>query len=98
MLTQHVYWNLDAFQDDSNDVFNHELRLDASRYIELDDIAIPTGRFTNVTDTPLDFRKQQKIGARWNETVDLCGSGTYGYLFSPLSMLMLCNVSRMPRV
>ncbi|PPQ81573.1 hypothetical protein CVT25_013416 [Psilocybe cyanescens] len=79
MLTQHVYWNLDAFQDGSNDIFNHELRLDSSRYIELDDIAIPTGKFTNVTGTPLDFRKEQKIGARWNETVDLCGAGCQGY-------------------
>uniref|UniRef100_A0A8H8CGN0 Aldose 1-epimerase n=1 Tax=Psilocybe cubensis TaxID=181762 RepID=A0A8H8CGN0_PSICU len=79
MLTQHVYWNLDAFQQGSNDIFNHELRLDASRYIELDDIAIPTGRFTDVKGTPLDFTKQQKIGARWNETVDLCGSGCQGY-------------------
>ncbi|KAF8960425.1 galactose mutarotase-like protein [Flammula alnicola] len=79
MLTQHIYWNLDAFQDGSNDILAHDLRLDASRVIEVDDIAIPTGNFTDVTDTPFDFLKEQKIGARWNDTVGLIGTGCIGY-------------------
>ncbi|KAF9442065.1 galactose mutarotase-like protein, partial [Macrolepiota fuliginosa MF-IS2] len=29
MLTQHVYWNLDAFQDNVNDIPDHHLQLDA---------------------------------------------------------------------
>ncbi|KAF8198532.1 galactose mutarotase-like protein [Pholiota molesta] len=79
MLTQHIYWNLDAFQDGTNDILGHDLRVDASRYIEVDDFAIPTGNFTDVSNSPLDFRKEAKIGARWNETVNLCGTGCTGY-------------------
>ena len=68
--------NLDAFQDGNNDILSHNLKLDSSRTIEVDDIAIPTGKFLDVTGTPSDFRKGEELGARWNETVGLCGSGT----------------------
>jgi len=78
MVTQHVYWNLDAFQGTDN-VLDHELTVEASRQIETNDINIPTGKFTNVAGTPSDFRKTMKIGAKWNQTVDLCGSGCQGY-------------------
>ncbi|KAF9558602.1 galactose mutarotase-like protein [Agrocybe pediades] len=79
MLTQHIYWNLDAFQDGNNDIYSHNLRLASSRTIEVDDIAIPTGKFLDVTGTPSDFRKGEELGARWNETVGLCGTGCQGY-------------------
>jgi len=79
MLTQHIYWNLDAFQDGSNDILEHDLKVSSSRYIEVNDLAIPTGNLPDVAGTPLDFQKEQKIGARWNETVDLCGTGCQGY-------------------
>ncbi|KAF8152910.1 galactose mutarotase-like protein [Crassisporium funariophilum] len=79
MLTQHIYWNLDAFQDGSNDILNHHLQVDSSRVLDLDGDAIPTGKFIDVTGTPFDFRKEQKIGARWNDTVNLCGDGCQGY-------------------
>jgi aldose 1-epimerase len=73
--------NLDAFQDGTNDILGHDLRVNASRYIEVDDLAIPTGNFTDVSNTPLDFRKEAKIGARWNETVNLCGTGNiFGFV------------------
>ncbi|KAF7430227.1 hypothetical protein PC9H_005929 [Pleurotus ostreatus] len=79
MLTQHIYWNLDAFQDGSNNILNHHLKVDASRVIALDSFALPTGDFINVTNSPFDFRREQQIGARWDNTVDLCGSGCQGY-------------------
>ncbi|KAF9456954.1 galactose mutarotase-like protein [Collybia nuda] len=79
MLTQHVYWNLDAFQDGSNDILSHHLQVDASRVIDVDGNLIPTGDFINVDGTPFDFRKEQAIGARWNDTFNLCGSGCQGY-------------------
>ncbi|EKM58454.1 uncharacterized protein PHACADRAFT_252787 [Phanerochaete carnosa HHB-10118-sp] len=78
MLTQHIYWNLDAFQGSEN-ILNHNLRVDASRVVEVDGDAIPTGNLINVTDTPWDFRTPQKIDYRWNETVGLCGGGCSGY-------------------
>ncbi|KAJ8502174.1 hypothetical protein ONZ45_g11890 [Pleurotus djamor] len=73
MLTQHIYWNLDAFQDGSSDILNHHLAVDASRVIALDSFSLPTGEFINVTNTPFDFRTQQAIGARWDQTLGLCG-------------------------
>ncbi|KAI0637467.1 galactose mutarotase-like protein [Trametes polyzona] len=78
MLTQHVYWNLDAFEGSEN-VLGHKLHVDASRVIAVDGDAIPTGPFIEVEGTPFDFRNTQAIGARWNDTVDLCGAGCQGY-------------------
>ena len=66
--------NLDAFQGSEN-ILNHHLHVDASRVVEVDGDAIPTGNFINVTGTPWDFRTPQKIDYRWNETVGLCGGG-----------------------
>ncbi|KAG5652695.1 hypothetical protein H0H81_004080 [Sphagnurus paluster] len=68
--------NLDAFQDGSNDILSHHLQVDAGKVIDVDGNAIPTGKFISVGGTPFDFRKEQKIGARWNDTVNLCGQGT----------------------
>ncbi|KAG6872448.1 hypothetical protein C0995_009705 [Termitomyces sp. Mi166 len=79
MLTQHIYWNLDAFQDGVNDILGHHLQVDSSKVIAVDSIAIPTGDFIQVEGTPFDFRKEQKIGARWNDTINLCGPGCQGY-------------------
>ena len=76
MLTQHIYWNLDAFQG-ADDVLAYNLRVDGSRVVAVDSNAVPTGEFIDVEGTPLDFRKTQAIGARWDKTIDLCGSGTW---------------------
>lgn len=45
MLTQHTYFNLDAFKDPSTDkIWNHTLHLPYSeRYLVADDSALPTG-------------------------------------------------------
>ncbi|PPR05314.1 hypothetical protein CVT26_011573 [Gymnopilus dilepis] len=67
--------NLDAFRDGNEDILSHFLRLDASRYIEVDQLAIPTGNLLDVNGGPLDFRKERQIGDRWEETVNLCGPG-----------------------
>ncbi|KAF8661212.1 hypothetical protein AX16_001492 [Volvariella volvacea WC 439] len=79
MLTQHIYWNLDAFQNGVDDILSHKLQVGASDVIELDNLAIPTGKFIDVSGTPFDFRNAQAVGARWNDTVDLCGNGCQGY-------------------
>lgn len=46
MLTQHTYFNLDAYKNPSSDlVWDHTLHLPYSeRYLELDDGALPTGK------------------------------------------------------
>ncbi|KAF8920625.1 galactose mutarotase-like domain-containing protein [Mucidula mucida] len=80
MVTQHIYWNLDAYQNDSTDVLNHYLRIDGDKVIEIDGDSIPTGDFINVEHDPMfDFRDGRLIGENWNATKDLCGTGCYGF-------------------
>ncbi|KAF8891485.1 galactose mutarotase-like protein [Gymnopilus junonius] len=52
----HIYWNLDAFQDGSDDILSHWFRLDASRNV------------LSVEENPFDFRKERQIGDKWDET------------------------------
>ncbi len=92
--------NLDAYQDDA-DILQHELRVDASRYIEVDKLAIPTGRFTDVAGTPLDFKTERKIGADWERTANLIGEGMYvSRIFFPPDFIcpLICVESRMQRI
>ncbi|KAJ3480513.1 hypothetical protein NLI96_g8289 [Meripilus lineatus] len=78
MLTQHMYWNLDAFNGSEN-ILGHHLQVDSSKIVHLDGDAVPTGSFINVEDTAFDFKTSQTIGHVWNETVGLCGGECQGY-------------------
>lgn len=60
-LTQHSYFNLAA---DGGDILGHELTLNASRYMPVDDTLIPSGELAPVQGTPFDFRRATAIGAR----------------------------------
>lgn len=51
-LTHHTYFNLNQ----SEDVSNHLLRIDASRHGLVDPDGLCTGHFREVAGTPLDFR------------------------------------------
>jgi len=79
MVTQHVYWNLDAFQGGVDNILDHHLQIDSSRVVHLDGNAVPLGDFIEASGTPFDYRTAQKVGARWNATQDLCGLGCQGY-------------------
>ncbi|GAB1525997.1 hypothetical protein RhiTH_009163 [Rhizoctonia solani] len=79
MVTTHVYWNLDAFQETSN-IFNHSLRIDSSKYIQGNMYLIPTGNLTSVQGTALDFRKERSLGSQWDRSIGYGGcSDCYGY-------------------
>ncbi|KAF8603117.1 galactose mutarotase-like protein [Ceratobasidium sp. AG-I] len=80
MVTQHVYWNLDAYKE-SQDILGHTLRVASSKIIQGDEILVPNGNFTPVQGTALDFRVPQVVGYKWNQTLGYagCGSDCPGY-------------------
>ena len=69
-LTNHAYFNLAGSQTkispdgtvSQNDILNHRIRLNASRYLPVDSTLIPTGDVAEVEDTCMDFRVQAGIG------------------------------------
>lgn len=58
-LTNHSYFNLSGNLKET--VLNHDVTIDASQFVELDEELIPTGRILPVTDTVFDFTKGRKI-------------------------------------
>ena len=65
-VSQHSYWNLAGA---GTCVLDHLLRIEADRYLPVDETLIPTGELAPVTGTPFDFRVAKPIG-RDIETAD----------------------------
>lgn len=59
-MTNHSYFNLNGH--DSGDVLGHIVTLDADSFTRADAESIPTGEYTDVTGTPMDFRQGRVIG------------------------------------
>jgi aldose 1-epimerase len=80
MLAHHFYWNLGAFTtptilDDQTLWMPY-----STRYIEVDNILIPTGSFGTVASRPvLDFTSPKTVGRDLRSATDLCGNGCTGY-------------------
>jgi len=63
-LTQHTYFNLNGCQ---RDVLDHEISLNADKFVVVDETLIPTGEIRSVENTPFDFRTPVRIGERIND-------------------------------
>jgi aldose 1-epimerase len=82
MLSNHIYWNLNAFKE-PNVLKDTSLHLPLSqRFIGGDSILIPNGTIHDVENTyqgALDFTSPKLIGKDIEKTTDLCGAGCAGY-------------------
>jgi aldose 1-epimerase len=76
-LTNHAYFNLAG----SGDVLDHELWIDADRWLPIDRERIPTGEIAGVAGTPFDFRSPERIGARIAALVPVPGGYDHCLVF-----------------
>lgn len=60
-LTQHAYFNLAGHA--GGDILEHDLRIEAARYLPVDADLIPTGELAPVQGTRLDFRVERPVRA-----------------------------------
>ncbi len=61
-LTNHSYWNLE--KNKNKMIYNHELKLNSAKYLQINKNLIPTGRFKNIKKSIYDFSNFENIGKK----------------------------------
>jgi aldose 1-epimerase len=64
-LTQHTYFNLSG--NAKRDILDHELMLNADKFVPIDKTLIPTGELKPVSGSPFDFNLPRAIGSKIGE-------------------------------
>ncbi len=64
-LTNHAYFNLSG--NAKKDILEHKIKINANRFLEIDENLIPTGKLIDALNSPMDFTEFQKIGERIDE-------------------------------
>lgn len=59
-MTQHAYFNLEG--EDSPSVLDHLLMINAKEFTYINEDSVATGEIRKVENTPLDFRKEKRVG------------------------------------
>jgi aldose 1-epimerase len=62
-LTNHAYWNLSG---GVRDAFAHEMMINGSRFLPLNDSLLPTGEQRDVAGTRWDFRTRRAVGENYD--------------------------------
>jgi aldose 1-epimerase len=68
-LTNHAYWNLIGAQS----AFEHEVHIEASRLVAMDDDLLVTGEIIPVEGTRFDFRSPRAVGSNYDNCWALDG-------------------------
>lgn len=76
-LCNHSYFNLTG--NTKRDILDHQVMLQASRFVPVDDTLIPTGELKEVKGTPFDFMQATAVGTRIDDTTDVQIKNGGGY-------------------
>jgi aldose 1-epimerase len=76
-LTNHNYWNLSG--NDGGSIVDHELMLNADKFVEVEADGIPTGKTPDVKGTPMDFTTAKVIGVDLDKIVPKEGPKGYDH-------------------